>query len=828
MMLTGGGTFAWAYEVPNGYEIKKVFIGSLNGDGTEVNAETFESGTFNSSVFGVGTLYHATSSERLNIVNYTTVAKPDEGESVSFLEDGVTPIVPSYVDGKCLQAHHRNNSVGYNTIDFPTVSSGILVFSYDFNFGGDNQNNNPYLSFVDSEGNNILRLGFKSGSGATEYFQYTVGDGEAYNDGTVGSSKVRGKYTGFGLKDIIINLETGAVTYTLDHIGTDGKRYVSTSTRGINIGTGKSISQIRFTQTGASKTSLKWWIDNVSLYTVGVDASHHYTIKATTDNGTVDLKDIASGTCKEDLEYEAVVPYVIEKNNKFYVLKDESITDFGKSFTMGKVDQIHSFNYVLDESIVGFYEGEAATGSNSLYSNGAYGTVAAQNKRNRGIAAGTLSPGIYQFVGRLVADGNSGRAITIRESENDPMASLTGNNTTRIVSTYFVVNTTTGNLYINGANAGTVKTNLSTSFDYVLIRKLNVNDDPVLIGAINNNTEYLADMTEKVTLKPGDSYRYQFVNHNGHASNWNNWVLPVYNSSDENKIVVRADNYEDKGAANTGCTSDFDWTNFVSEMDGATVDMTVSFTADKVFTMSAAITTASGEDWTYSYTSDYTGSTFDFTGDDYIKVALSVSQSWAEVLSEGMAAIGSKITAAGWATLYTPYALDFSGVDEGLEAYTAACENNKVTLTKVDDVPANSGVVLKGAANNYSIPVIASSTTDKGELTGSATAATAWNAYDGFNLYMLAKNAQGEAQFTKVTSGSIAAGKAFLKLSNTIESRSLTVGFADEATGISDATRLTDNGEWMKDNVYNLNGQRVNKPKKGLYVVNGKKVIINK
>lgn len=188
--------------------------------------------------------------------------------------------------------------------------------------------------------------------------------------------------------------------------------------------------------------------------------------------------------------------------------------------------------------------------------------------------------------------------------------------------------------------------------------------------------------------------------------------------------------------------------------------------------------------------------------------------------------VSQTVTNAGWATLYTPYALDFSGV-EGLEAYTAACENNKVTLTKVDDVPANSGVVLKGAANTYSIPVIASSETNKGELTGSATEATAWNAYDGYNLYMLALNANSEAQFTKVTSGSVAAGKAFLKLSNTA-SRSLTVVIGDEATGISDATRLTDNGEGIKDNVYNLNGQRVNKPKKGLYVVNGKKVIINK
>jgi hypothetical protein len=48
----------------------------------------------------------------------------------------------------------------------------------------------------------------------------------------------------------------------------------------------------------------------------------------------------------------------------------------------------------------------------------------------------------------------------------------------------------------------------------------------------------------------------------------------------------------------------------------------------------------------------------------------------------------------------------------------------------------------------------------------------------------------------------------------------------DDATGISDATRLTDNGEGIKDNVYNLKGQRVSQPTKGLYIMNGKKILV--
>ncbi len=120
------------------------------------------------------------------------------------------------------------------------------------------------------------------------------------------------------------------------------------------------------------------------------------------------------------------------------------------------------------------------------------------------------------------------------------------------------------------------------------------------------------------------------------------------------------------------------------------------------------------------------------------------------------------VSSVGWATLYTPYALNFEGT--GLTAYTATCDGSTVTLTEVDDVPANTGVVLKGTAGGYSIPTIASSSTAKGDLTGSATEATAYNAVAEKTLYVLALNGSGKVQFQPVNEGSIAAGKAYLAL----------------------------------------------------------------
>ena len=180
--------------------------------------------------------------------------------------------------------------------------------------------------------------------------------------------------------------------------------------------------------------------------------------------------------------------------------------------------------------------------------------------------------------------------------------------------------------------------------------------------------------------------------------------------------------------------------------------------------------------------------------------------------------VPATITSAGYATLYTPVALDFSGVD-GLTAYTAVKDGNVVRLTQVSNVPANTGVVLEGAEGTYSIPAIATSTTAKGELTGSATDATAWDAESGdYTYYVLASTGSG-VEFRPVSEGEIAAGKAFLKVADG-GVHSYSVAFGDE-TGISEAVSDVKAGA-----IYDLSGRRVVKPTRGLYIVNGKKIMV--
>ena len=80
--------------------------------------------------------------------------------------------------------------------------------------------------------------------------------------------------------------------------------------------------------------------------------------------------------------------------------------------------------------------------------------------------------------------------------------------------------------------------------------------------------------------------------------------------------------------------------------------------------------------------------------------------------------------------------------------------------------------------------------------------------------------------FYKVAKGqSVPSGKAYLVITDLPDASREFVGFGydNEKTGIG----LTETSELRTDNaVYDMQGRRVAQPTKGLYIVNGKKVII--
>ena len=188
------------------------------------------------------------------------------------------------------------------------------------------------------------------------------------------------------------------------------------------------------------------------------------------------------------------------------------------------------------------------------------------------------------------------------------------------------------------------------------------------------------------------------------------------------------------------------------------------------------------------------------------------------------------IGSAGMGTFCSTHPLDFSGTDD-IKAYIVSAfkpSTGEVTLTRITDVPANTGIVVKGDANNYTIPWGAGETVVANMLVG-VTEDTQLNKVDGdYTNYILAKK-NNKLGFYAVSDGStLSAGKAYLPLptaqlpSGTAGARQLTMVFDDETTGIQQIqSDVKSNGDY-----YDLQGRRVSTPTRGLYIVNGKKVVI--
>ena len=187
------------------------------------------------------------------------------------------------------------------------------------------------------------------------------------------------------------------------------------------------------------------------------------------------------------------------------------------------------------------------------------------------------------------------------------------------------------------------------------------------------------------------------------------------------------------------------------------------------------------------------------------------------IFSEGD--IPVTVTSAGWASFSNASAVDFTGT--GITAYIAKEKDaNNVTLTEIVKVPANTGIVVNAtAAGTYAIPVLtdAADATTGNLLKPWLTEGTPGDA----TYYTLAVDG-GNPIFKKSSGGTLAAGKAYLVMSGT-SAPELGVDFEGGITGINTvkSSEFNCNGE-----IYNLNGQRVANPTKGLYIVNGKKVIL--
>ena len=179
------------------------------------------------------------------------------------------------------------------------------------------------------------------------------------------------------------------------------------------------------------------------------------------------------------------------------------------------------------------------------------------------------------------------------------------------------------------------------------------------------------------------------------------------------------------------------------------------------------------------------------------------------------------IPSAGYATYTTPNIVDFSGT--GVTAYKVSAVNaNNITLEEVTKAPAGTPLVLQATAGNYALDIIASAD----EITGNELLVSTGGATtdDNYTVYALANKTDGVG-FYKVQAGiKVPAGKAYLKIANPTSAREyLGFNIGGDATSVNDVRGKM---EEVRGEVYDLSGRRIQKPTKGLYIQNGKKILV--
>ena len=175
-----------------------------------------------------------------------------------------------------------------------------------------------------------------------------------------------------------------------------------------------------------------------------------------------------------------------------------------------------------------------------------------------------------------------------------------------------------------------------------------------------------------------------------------------------------------------------------------------------------------------------------------------------------------QVQSYGWASFIAPAPVEFAA--NTAYVVTAASVANGLTLAEVTQVPKDTPVLLKGAGDK-TVTVIASATAP---ATNFLSIGDGNDFTSGSYPYVLAKDGTGACFKQWTGSAATLKGRVVLLLDEALSTRS-TYELGDEMTGIT-GVNLNEN---QNDNrYYDLQGRHVAQPTKGLYIINGKKVLV--
>ena len=206
------------------------------------------------------------------------------------------------------------------------------------------------------------------------------------------------------------------------------------------------------------------------------------------------------------------------------------------------------------------------------------------------------------------------------------------------------------------------------------------------------------------------------------------------------------------------------------------------------------------------------------TGNDATVTAAAEGSEW---FAEEVTSLPLSIGNVGYSTIYSPVALE---IPEGITAYVASITGNYIVLSELQFgvIPAYTAVIVEGTKGNYNFNI-----TDNIEfsgdnaLLGTIEKIEANTVNSPYTLQTDSKAANGVVM-RSYNGEFINAFKMYMSLPEET-TKALSFRFPGGTTVIEDipgASKVIDNV------AYDLFGRKVEAPSKGIYIINGKKVMI--
>ena len=311
-----------------------------------------------------------------------------------------------------------------------------------------------------------------------------------------------------------------------------------------------------------------------------------YTVQAASGDNVIST--LASGEQTENFSVAVSgLPQVIENNGTYYVLDDESVTDYAKTIEIGTTDTVVKIQYTADDTIVYFEEAENLGNTNTADDEKSSNGKDANVRTRKTASLDTLSAGAYEIEVKYtqsLKDGQdkAGRNIILRDVDNtdntaNEIASLGlsdgADQYTQYTKTFTLDKETSLGIsgYTNTGDAN--RPSQSADIDYVIIRKVptittvekstatltednitnmtivseGVTDKPAAGTEVTSYLIKVADYTEGVpslviggeTLTPSGDVEYAYTGEDGATY----FVIQTIGFDDADKVVFGDSEY---------------------------------------------------------------------------------------------------------------------------------------------------------------------------------------------------------------------------------------------------------------------------------------------